>query len=324
MKAPWFPFYTGDFLASAAVQDMEAHEVGAYVLLLARSWQSDMPGYLEDDEYAMRRAGRLTAEQWAEAKNSLLKKWPIAFDRPGYRFNPRLLKEAEKQVELREKKAEAGRLSAERRAAAATQRQQSVNTNPTPVEIPATGVEQKGNYSQPQPQPQAKAGKEAAQPASPLPAKEEVKAAPVSAPRRPEPEDDDQSADESPLSKPAAFHGILKDLYPLIDFDYYRNKMLVKAPEGRMAVRSWRNWIVEFMEREMQDARKQGKTLVEPMAAPAPNEVSTNRPVPVPTGIARIEEPVLNSDFVRQQQDQRQAASVARLQNFATSITKPL
>lgn len=153
MKAPWFPFYTGDFLASASVQDMEAHEVGAYVLLLARSWQSDTPGYIEDDEYAMRRAGRLSAEQWAEAKNSLLKKWPLATDKPGYRHNPRLLKEAGKQVELREKKAEAGRLSAERRAAAATQRQQTANTNPTGVDQSATGVDQKGNYSQPQSQP---------------------------------------------------------------------------------------------------------------------------------------------------------------------------
>lgn len=159
MKAPWFPFYTGDFLASATVQDMEAHEVGAYTLLLARSWQSDTPGYLEDDEYAMRRAGRLTAEQWAQAKTPLLRKWPLAEDKPGYRYNPRLLAEAQKQVELRELKAEAGRKSAERRAAVATQRQQSGNTNPTPVENTATGVGENGNYSQPQSQPQSQEGK---------------------------------------------------------------------------------------------------------------------------------------------------------------------
>lgn len=154
MKAPWFPFYTGDFLASPTVQDMEAHAVGAYVLLLARSWQSDTPGYLEDDEYGMRRAARLSAEQWAEVRGALLKKWPIAPDKEGMRYNPRLLAEAEKQVELREMKAEAGRKSAERRAALATQRQQTGNTNPTRVEILATGDGENGNYSQPQPQPQ--------------------------------------------------------------------------------------------------------------------------------------------------------------------------
>jgi uncharacterized protein YdaU (DUF1376 family) len=155
MKAPWFPFYTGDFLASATVQDMEAHEVGAYVLLLARSWQSDAPGYLEDDEYALRRAARLSVEQWGHSKAALLKKWPVAEHKPGYRYNPRLAAEAEKQVELREKKAEAGRRSAAKREAEATQRQQRANTNPTPVETTATGVAQNGNYSQPQSQPQA-------------------------------------------------------------------------------------------------------------------------------------------------------------------------
>lgn len=197
MKAPWFPFYTGDFLASPDVQDMEAHEVGAYVLLLARSWQSDTPGYIEDDEYAMRRAGRLSVDVWGQCKKSLLKKWPLAEDMPGMRFNPRLLKEAERQVEMREKKAEAGLKSAERRAqmaaekerqaeAAATQAQQSANTNPTPVENPATDDGQNGNYSQPQPQPQPQSTnvdeeKQAASAAPPKPSAKREQAASLKA-----------------------------------------------------------------------------------------------------------------------------------------------
>lgn len=324
MKAPWFPFYTGDFLASSDVQLMEAHEVGAYILLMAHSWQSDMPGYLPNDEGRLRRLAKLSADQWKESAALLLSKWPVAED-AALRVNPRLKKEADKQVELRELKAEAGRKSAERRAAMATERQQKGNTNPTCVENPATGVGQKGNYSQPQSQPHTsnEVGREpAAELPLPLPAKEENKAVPVSAPRRTEASDDDQSAEESPLAKPMAFQAILKGLYPTIDYDYYRNKMLVKAPEGKLAVRSWRNWIVEFMERELKDARKEGKELITPATAPDHNDVPTNAPAAVPMGIARIEEPVLNTAFVGQQQAARQAQSMARLQGLATSTAK--
>ena len=37
MKSPAFQLYTGDFLSSPDVQLMEAHEVGAYCLLLFNS-----------------------------------------------------------------------------------------------------------------------------------------------------------------------------------------------------------------------------------------------------------------------------------------------
>jgi uncharacterized protein YdaU (DUF1376 family) len=161
MKAPWFPFYCGDFLASSDVQLMEAHEVGAYVLLLAHSWQSNTPGYLPNDEGRLRRLCRLSAEAWKECGPLLLSKWPVA-ENETVRHNPRLLKEAEKQVELRELKAEAGRKSAERRARLATGGQQTGNTNPTPVGNPATGVSENGNYSQSQPQSQSQEGKPSA------------------------------------------------------------------------------------------------------------------------------------------------------------------
>ena len=161
-KAPWFPFYTGDFLASTDVQLMEAHEVGAYLLLLAHSWQSDAPGYLPNDAGRLRRLARLSAEQWKESGSLLLSKWPEAPEDDSLRHNPRLVKEAGKQVEMREVKAEAGRKSAERRARLATEGQQSGNTNPTGVEIPATGVGQKPNYSQSQSQPQSQEGKPSA------------------------------------------------------------------------------------------------------------------------------------------------------------------
>lgn len=259
MKAPWFPFYTGDFLASPTVQDMEAHEVGAYVLLLARSWQSDSPGYLENDEYSLRRAARLSVEQWAQSKGAILKKWPIVEgSQEALRCNPRLVKEAEKQVELREKKAEAGRLSAERRAA---QRQQNANTIPTPVEIPATGVGENGNYSQPQSQPHSSKEEVEERPTTtPLPAKKskaEIGAL-LAAP------DLLQAPSDSPLYKPHAFAAIITSLFPEANLEWYTKEMQAKAPAASMTAPSWRNWIINFMKNEA--ASKNGIVKVAPAA----------------------------------------------------------
>ncbi|MGI4871558.1 MAG: DUF1376 domain-containing protein [Janthinobacterium lividum] len=78
MKSPAFLLYTGDFLSSLDVQLMEAHEVGAYCLLLFNSCQSDRPGFLPNDEDRLRRIARLTAEQWASSRQLLLRKFPTA------------------------------------------------------------------------------------------------------------------------------------------------------------------------------------------------------------------------------------------------------
>ncbi|OGX83053.1 DUF1376 domain-containing protein [Hymenobacter glacialis] len=109
MKAPAFLFYTGDFLSSPDVQLMEAHEVGAYCLLLFNSWQSDRPGYLTADENRLRRTARLSADQWAGSRELLLGKFPLATDEPTLRYNPRLVQEAHKQAIKRERLAANGR-----------------------------------------------------------------------------------------------------------------------------------------------------------------------------------------------------------------------
>ena len=98
MKAPAFLLYTGDFLSSPDVQLMEAHEVGAYCLLLFNSWQSDRPGFLPNDEGRLRRTARLTTQQWAESRTLILAKFPEAPDAPTLRYNPRLAAEATKQL----------------------------------------------------------------------------------------------------------------------------------------------------------------------------------------------------------------------------------
>ena len=132
MKAPAFLLYTGDFLSSPDVQLMEAHEVGAYCLLLFNSWQSDRPGYLPNDEGRLRRTARLTTEQWADSRTLLLAKFPEAPDAPAMRYNPRLAAEAIKQQLYRELKAKAGQASAAKRAANPTR----VENKVTPVQHP--------------------------------------------------------------------------------------------------------------------------------------------------------------------------------------------
>lgn len=109
MKAPAFLFYTGDFLSSPDVQLMEAHEVGAYCLLLFNSWQSNRSGYLPDDENRLRRIARLTAQQWAESRDLLLGKFPLAPDAPALRHNPCLTQETAKQAAKRARLAANGR-----------------------------------------------------------------------------------------------------------------------------------------------------------------------------------------------------------------------
>jgi uncharacterized protein YdaU (DUF1376 family) len=284
MKAPWFPFYTGDFLASPDVQLMDAATVGAYTLLLAFSWQSDTPGYIEDDEYTMRRVSRLTAAEWELSKKVLLKKWPLAAEAAGLRYNPRLLKEAAKQVELRGKKAEAGQKSAELKAARkaeaerlATERQQKANTIPTPVEVAATDVPQNGNYSQPQPQ-STKVDEE----------REQIPAASTALPaekEKPAPNPardmalvttdplDEQPIEASPMVKPRPFQAICdRNNFVGIDYEHYRKQAYAAGVRQKAKPRTasqWESWIVKYLNNQGNPASLV-RPGIGPLASPDP------------------------------------------------------
>lgn len=109
MKSPAFQFYPKDFLSSPDVQMMDAKEVGAYCLLLFNAWEAtDRPGYLPNDERKLQRWARLTKEEWLESREILLEKFPVSTCGQ-YRYNRRLVGEAEKQEVRRERLAENGR-----------------------------------------------------------------------------------------------------------------------------------------------------------------------------------------------------------------------
>ena len=108
MKAPAFQFYPKDFLASPDVQMMNAQEVGAYCLLLFNAWEAtDRPGYLPNDERKLMRWARLSKEEWADSRDILLEKFPASACGQ-FRYNKRLVSEAEKQEVRRERLAANG------------------------------------------------------------------------------------------------------------------------------------------------------------------------------------------------------------------------
>ena len=173
-KPFWFAFNTDSWLSSKSVRMMSLAERGSYIGLLATAWGEEQPGTLPAAEDFIRRLSEMSADEWKVSGPVILAMFPLS-DCGTYRYNPRLLKEAGKREELSEKKAEAGRKSAAKRAAAATDGQQTGNTIPTGVEINPTGVDQKGNQLQSQLQLQAKAGGGSATPTD-LPALQANKA----------------------------------------------------------------------------------------------------------------------------------------------------
>ncbi|GAC1372616.1 MAG: hypothetical protein NVS3B25_07230 [Hymenobacter sp.] len=114
MKSPAFQFYPSDYLSSPDVMLMSLPEEAAYLRLLMYAWQQDKVGYLPNNESSLRRFARMTPEQWAESRDIILKKFPVAED-PTLRYNGRLLIEVEKQAKYRERSSEGGKKSAEKR-----------------------------------------------------------------------------------------------------------------------------------------------------------------------------------------------------------------
>ncbi|KAA9333378.1 DUF1376 domain-containing protein [Hymenobacter busanensis] len=239
MKAPWFPLYTGDFLASSDVQLMSAAEVGAYLLLLMHSWQSDTPGYLPNDEGRLRRLCRMTPDQWDDCKDLLLGKWPVAEN--GLRFNTRLLLEAAKQQDRRERLAANGQ-----KGGRPTKNQKVTNENLQVSEENQKVIKSKPSGLLSQPQSQSSNEDEKAPP--PDKAKQVAQALTNPA--------DEQHWRDGPLTKPRPFAVICDRLgYEGIDYEYYRKAMLVAAEDSDVSrtIAQWNSWIRKWLEHQTKD-----------------------------------------------------------------------
>jgi len=120
----WMPWYVADYLADTS--HLCAAEHGAYVLLIMHAWMND--GYLPKDDKRLCRVARMSPEEWAESREVLLEFF-YECD-AGYR-QVRVDAELVKARALREQRAEAGRLSAAKRA-----HQREGNDRSTGVEHP--------------------------------------------------------------------------------------------------------------------------------------------------------------------------------------------
>ena len=229
---------------------MSLAERGSYIGLLATAWGEEMPGTLPATEDIIRRLAEMSPDDWKVSGPVLLAMFPLS-DCGSYRYNPRLLEEAGKREELSEKKAEAGRKSAERRARLATEGQQSGNTIPTGVEITATGVAKKGNQLQSQLQLQAKAVVDVATATAP-------EALPAKKPQHPGQlltnPDDEQHWSVGPLTKPNPFRILCERLGFLeVDFEHYRKQALVAAEDADISrtISQWSSWIRNYFNNQL-------------------------------------------------------------------------
>lgn len=263
MKAPWFPFYAGDFLASPDVQLMESHEVGAYLLLLLHSWQSNEPGYLPNDEGRLRRAARLSIEVWADCRELLLGKWPLAEN--GLRYNPRLLREAGIQVARRERLANNG---AKGGRPAQNQKDSKPKAKNNLEVIPEKAIgsveEPTGLLSQPQSQ-LTEVSKDAGEPTP--------KPKPIER-RLPLPAEDVELFNASnwpSLTDPTRFATVCAQLgFPQVDFERYRHQIAASLQGKELPSSSLRKWIESYLNNDFEKNK-----LLLPVVQ-APNDVPSN------------------------------------------------
>lgn len=69
---PAFLFYPDDFSSDGKVEAMTTEEVGAYMLLLCKSWRESPPGSIPSDDVVLARWARLTADRWTVCRTAVL------------------------------------------------------------------------------------------------------------------------------------------------------------------------------------------------------------------------------------------------------------
>jgi uncharacterized protein YdaU (DUF1376 family) len=94
-KSPAFQFYPNNWLSSPSVMLMSPSEEGAYIRLLAYSWESGLP----DDDNQLAILSRL-GNAWHEGSGEILRKCFIKVE--GRLWNERLLLEKRKQEDFKD------------------------------------------------------------------------------------------------------------------------------------------------------------------------------------------------------------------------------
>lgn len=103
-KAPAFQFYPKQFLGDDQVLLMSTEAIGAHILLMCVAWQQDPPCSLPDDMEMIRKWTKLGIKSWNKRGKEILRAWRLDNNRW---YQDGLLKEHQKQVELRTKREQA-------------------------------------------------------------------------------------------------------------------------------------------------------------------------------------------------------------------------
>ena len=106
MRPPFFAFYPADFANDINVEAMSTLQVGAYLLLLCKAWQSDPPASLPSDDVVLARLARVDSVTWAEIKTGVLAPFHVGAD--GRLHNKRLRLEYDKAARLLKSRRAAG------------------------------------------------------------------------------------------------------------------------------------------------------------------------------------------------------------------------
>jgi uncharacterized protein YdaU (DUF1376 family) len=114
-RAPAFQFYPDDWLSSPKISTMTPAEEGAYIRLLAYSW-NDPDCTIPDDDTALALLSRL-GEGWLNGGSDKLRTCFVPHPKKvGRLFNVRLMQERKKQEAWRKKSQQGGKRSAKSRA----------------------------------------------------------------------------------------------------------------------------------------------------------------------------------------------------------------
>jgi uncharacterized protein YdaU (DUF1376 family) len=105
LQFPSMPLYPMDFLMSTAVEEMDAHEFRAYMLLLMRSWVANPPCFLKNSSKFLKKISKLSTHKWNNCSTSLLKNFK---EKDGYIYNERLLNEYNLVLQRHKNKRDAG------------------------------------------------------------------------------------------------------------------------------------------------------------------------------------------------------------------------
>lgn len=106
-RPPFFAFYPADFANDINVEAMSTLQVGAYILLLCKAWQSNPPASLPASDTVLARLARVDAETWQEIKAGVLVAFQLGED--GRLHNKRLRREFDASVKRIEAARENGR-----------------------------------------------------------------------------------------------------------------------------------------------------------------------------------------------------------------------